>query len=60
MSYGYTFNDEIRPKLLEAAREYEANPQSRTKLNAVIMEIQRPLIEKLDKVRGFKEVLASL
>lgn len=48
---GYTFDEEMRKKLVEAVKVYEVNPQARAKLNAVIMEIQKPLIDKLNKIR---------
>lgn len=51
MSYGYTFDEEMREKLAKAVEAYLKDNQARAKLNAVIMEIQQPLIDKLDAIR---------
>lgn len=48
---GYTFDEEMRKKLAKAVKTYEENSQARAGLNAVIMEIQKPLKDKLDKIR---------
>lgn len=48
---GYYFNDEMREKLVEATKEYEQDKSKRTKLNAIIMEIQKPLKDKLDAIQ---------
>lgn len=49
---GYTWDEEMREKLVEAALKYKENPQARAPLNAIIMEIQKPLKNKLDAIRA--------
>lgn len=51
MSYGFSFDNELREKLVKAALEYQKDPNKRAPLNEIIMEIQKPLKDKLDQVR---------
>lgn len=48
----YVFDEETREKLVEAALKYKENPQARAPLNAIIMEIQKPLKDKLDAIQA--------
>lgn len=52
MGYGYTFDDKMRKKLVKAVKKYEeSNGTNRSDLNSIIMEIQQPVIDVLNKVR---------
>lgn len=54
MSYGYNFDKEIRDKVITAVEKYKASklPDDYVILNNLIMEIQKPYIELLDKIRA--------
>lgn len=54
MANGYTFDAEMRDELVEAVLKYKENIQDRADLNKMIMKIQQPYIDKLDRI---KEVL---
>jgi len=49
MSIGYSFDDEMRNKLITAAKKAEEGDY--VALNKVIMEIQRPFVELLVKIK---------
>lgn len=47
MTYGYTFDQQTRDKLSKAVET-----KDNTTLNKIIMEIQQPVIDKLDQIRA--------
>lgn len=49
MNYGYTFDEGIRQRIIEASKEAERGDY--VAINKLIMEIQKPYIELLDKIR---------